>query len=459
MLCRVFVPMKPSLNWDKILDFSQVLPLLGGTAFTLIAFVVALSIIVAIHEYGHYIVGRWCGIHAEVFSLGFGPVLGSRVDKHGTKWQIAALPFGGYVRFLGDADAAGVGDTGEVTQADRRRSMHGAPLWARSLTVLAGPVFNFILAVLIFAGGSMWNGSLSDPLTFEEGRDLPAPFVSELQVGDQLIAVQGVAFGGEDSIIDQLPVQVTLDYEIVRDGRSMTVKGPYLMPPAASGITPRSAADDAGLRKNDVIVAVDDTPVVAFGELIAAVQAADGSPLDLDVWRAGDIIEVTLSPRRVDLPLPEGGFETRWLMGVSGEPFFTAATKTLGPWDALTNGATMLNRVMSASLSGMWHIASGKISSCNLSGPVAIAQTSGSMAAQGANDFIWFLGMLSAAVGMINLFPIPVLDGGHLVFHAYEAVFRRKPSEKALNVLMMMGVALIGTMMVFALLNDLVLCP
>ena len=122
--------------------------------------------------------GRWCGIHAEVFSLGFGPVLGSRVDKHGTKWQIAALPFGGYVRFLGDADAAGVGDTGEVTQADRRRSMHGAPLWARSLTVLAGPVFNFILAVLIFAGGSMWNGSLSDPLTFEEGRDLPAPFVS-----------------------------------------------------------------------------------------------------------------------------------------------------------------------------------------------------------------------------------------------------------------------------------------
>lgn len=441
------------------MDFSQVLPSLGGSAFTLIAFVVALSIIVAIHEYGHYIVGRWCGIHAEVFSLGFGPVLVSRTDKHGTVWQIAALPFGGYVRFLGDANAAGVGETGEVTAADQRRSMHGAPLWARVLTVLAGPVFNFILAVFIFAGGSMFNGSLTDPLTFEEGRELPAPFMSELQAGDQLIAVQGVMFGGEAPIIDQLPIQATLDYDIIRDGQSLTVKGPYLMPPAASGITPRSAADDAGLRKDDVIVSVDDMPVVAFDELIVAVKAADGAPLDLEVWRAGEIVEITLSPRRVDLPLPEGGFETRWLIGVSGEPFFTAATEILGTWDSLTNGVSMLNRILASSLSGMWHIASGKISTCNLSGPVAIAQTSGSMASQGATDFIWFLGMLSAAVGMINLFPIPVLDGGHLVFHAYEAVFRRKPSEKAFNVLMMMGVALIGTMMVFALLNDLILCP
>jgi regulator of sigma E protease len=107
----------------------------------------------------------------------------------------------------------------------------------------------------------------------------------------------------------------------------------------------------------------------------------------------------------------------------------------------------------------MWHMATGQISSCNLSGPVAIAQTSGSMAQQGAMDFVWFLGMLSAAVGLINLFPIPVLDGGHLVFHAYEAVFRRKPSDRAVNALMLAGLAIIGTMMIFAILNDLVLCP
>ena len=441
------------------MDFSQILSLLGGSAFTLIAFVVALSIIVAIHEYGHYIIGRWCGIHAEVFSLGFGPILASRTDRHGTKWQISALPFGGYVKFLGDSNAAGVGVADAVTQADQRRSMHGAPLWARSLTVAAGPIFNFILAILIFAGGSMFNGSLSDPLTFEKGRDLPAPFLSELQQGDQLIAVQGFRFDSGEALIDQLPVQAVLDYDIIRDGQALTVKGPYLMPPAASGITPRSAADDAGLRKGDVIVALNGSPVIAFEELIDAVIVGGGAPLNLEVWREGEVIEVILSPRRVDLPVPEGGFETRWLIGVSGELFFTAATETLGPWESLTNGVSILDSILSSSLSGLWHIASGKISTCNLSGPVAIAQTSGSMASQGAMDFIWFLGMLSAAVGLINLFPIPILDGGHLVFHAYEAVVRRKPSEKASNFLMLMGVTLIGSMMVFALLNDLVLCP
>jgi len=441
------------------LDFSQILPSLGGGAFTLVAFVIALSIIVAIHEYGHYIVGRWCGIHAEVFSLGFGPVLFARTDKHGTQWQVAALPFGGYVRFLGDANAAGVGDTGQVTAADIRRSMTGAPLWARVLTVLAGPMFNFILAVLIFAGGSMFTGSLTDPLTYEDSRDLPAQYVNQLQAGDQMIAVEGIAFGTDQAIIEQLPVQPTLNYDVIRGGDTITVTGPYLMPPMASGINPRSAADDAGLRKGDVITAIDGTSVVAFSQLVDTVKAADGAPLMLDVWRAGDTEQVTLSPRRVDLPLPEGGFETRWLIGISGEPFFDAATETLGPWEAVKNGASMLERILTSSLSGMWHIASGKISTCNLSGPVAIAQTSGSMAQQGAVDFIWFLGMLSAAVGLINLFPIPVLDGGHLVFHAYEAVFRRKPSDQAYNVLMLMGLALIGTMMIFALLNDLVLCP
>ena len=435
------------------------MPSLGNTAFTLVAFIVALSVIVAIHEYGHYIVGRWCGIHAEVFSLGFGPVIYARNDKHGTKWQIAALPFGGFVKFLGDANAAGVGETGTVTDADRRRSMHGAPLWARALTVLAGPVFNFILAALIFAGASMYSGSVTDPLTYEDGRDLPAVFTNDLQSGDQLIAVSGLPFGTDGTLVDQLPVQATLAYDVIRDGQAMTVNGPYMMPPAASAITPRSAADDAGIRKDDVITAIDGMPVVAFREVIDIVKAAQGAPLTLDIWRAGETVKVTLSPRRVDLPLAEGGFETRWLIGISGAPFFEAATETLGPWAALKNGASMLQRILTSSLSGMWHMATGQISTCNLSGPVAIAQTSGSMAAQGATDYIWFLGMLSAAVGMINLFPIPVLDGGHLVFHAYEAVTRRKPSDRAYNVLMFIGLGLILTMMVFALLNDLVLCP
>ena len=132
----------------------EFLPQFGSFAFTIFAFVAALSIIVAIHEYGHYIVGRWSGIHADVFSIGFGPVLASRVDKRGTRWQIAALPFGGYVKFKGDADASSGKDAAAIDAMDveeRRRSMHGAPLWARAATVAAGPVFNFILSILVFS--------------------------------------------------------------------------------------------------------------------------------------------------------------------------------------------------------------------------------------------------------------------------------------------------------------------
>ena len=153
------------------MDIIGLIPSFGGVFFTVIAFIIALSVIVAIHEYGHYIVGRWCGIHAEVFSLGFGPVLYSRTDKRGTVWQIAALPFGGYVKFLGDADAAS-GKDGEtiskLSDADRARTMHGAALWRRAATVAAGPVFNFILSIGIFAAVIFVQGTATERPTIGE---------------------------------------------------------------------------------------------------------------------------------------------------------------------------------------------------------------------------------------------------------------------------------------------------
>lgn len=430
----------------------------GSGAYTMLAFILVLSIIVAIHEYGHYIVGKWCGIHAEVFSLGFGPILGSRVDKHGTRWQIAAVPFGGFVRFLGDTNAAGVGPEGEVSAKDRRRSMAGAPLWARSLTVLAGPVFNFILAMGIFMAVALNDGKPLDPITFESLVDLPEAYQSEFQEGDELISVEGQAFGTETFGMDALPVEPTIDYLVRRDGEEITIKGPYLMPSAIQGINPRSAAADAGLRKGDVITAIDGTPVVAFDQIVTAVLAVDGKPLTLDVWRDGETQQFTLSPRRQDIPLAEGGFETRWLIGINGSVFFDQATESLGVWESFKRGGTQTGMIIEASLSGMYHVATGQISTCNLSGPIAIAQTSGTMAQQGGKTFLWFVGLFSAGVGLMNLFPIPILDGGHLVFHAYEAVFRRKPSDMAYNVLMIFGLGLIGMMMVFTVFNDLLFC-
>ncbi|MCB5197787.1 RIP metalloprotease RseP [Loktanella sp. TSTF-M6] len=442
------------------MDMTTLLPSLGGGLFTLLAFVVSLSIIVTIHEYGHYIVGRWSGIHAEVFSVGFGPVLMSRTDKRGTVWQIAALPLGGYVKFLGDANAASVGSDGkEVPGRDARHTMLGAPLWARAATVAAGPLFNFALTILIFAGYLMWVGTPSDPTTVKRVFDLPPQFATEIQPGDALVAVDGLDLNEEGVQFDSIPVAASVDYTVVRDGAEMVVSGPYPVPPRASGVTPRSAADDAGLRIGDVITSVNGQPIIAFRELVDIVTAGDGDALSLAVWRRGDMIDVELAPRRVDLPLPEGGFETRWLIGVNGDLFFSAATDRVGPFEALWIGVQQLWRTLTVSLSGLWHVVTGAISTCNISGPVGIAETSSTMASQGAGNFILFIASLSAAVGLLNLFPIPILDGGHLVFHAYEAVFRRKPTDAALRVLMAAGLALILTFMIFAILNDIWFCP
>ena len=446
------------------MDLSQILPALGGTAWTLIFFVIALSVIVAIHEYGHYIVGRWCGIYAEVFSLGFGPVLYARVDKRGTKWQIAALPFGGYVKFLGDANAASVGSDGQVSEADVRRTMAGAPLWARAATVAAGPIFNFILAIVVFAGYLMWEGEERTPLTFGSAPQLPSIYTSELQRGDEIVAIGGVWMNEPNPdpnalSLDDLPRTPTLDYDIVRDGTEMTVTGPFPILPIVTGVAPRSAADDAGVRKGDFITAVNGNPIVAFDDVVDAKDAAGEDPLELTVLRGEETLTLSMTARRVDLPLPEGGFEQRYLIGINGGLFFDGERDSVGLWAATKSGTQQLWWRIKTTLSGLWHLVTGAISSCNLSGPVAIAQTSGSLAQQGAGSFVIFIGVLSTAVGLLNLFPIPVLDGGHLVFHAYEAVARRKPTEFALRVLMSAGLAIIGTLMIFALLNDLVLCP
>jgi regulator of sigma E protease len=231
-------------------DVTQFLPQFGNVAFTMVAFVVALSIIVAIHEYGHYIVGRWTGIKAEVFSVGFGPVLFARTDRHGTKWQIAALPFGGYVKFLGDANAASVGsDAKGLPEASRRHTMMGAPLWARAATVAAGPVANFILAILLFTRLVLSQGRPTDPVTVAELAPLPPNFAQGLQVGDEILAVEGrpVAVETLGEATTGLTPAPAVDYRDPADGEEL--RSPALSLPAARrSVSPDSAAWDAGIR-------------------------------------------------------------------------------------------------------------------------------------------------------------------------------------------------------------------
>lgn len=436
------------------------LPEFGNLFFTLGAFVVALSIIVAVHEYGHYIVGRWSGIQAEVFSIGFGPVLFSRVDRRGTRWQVAALPFGGYVKFLGDANAASSAADDDVMShlsADQRRhTMHGAPLWARAATIFAGPAFNFLFSIVVFAGFMTWQGLPEDTPVVGEIHALPV--VDELRSGDLIIAVDGqpvTDLPGYYRLADSLAPAPTLTYTVERDGAVIDVTGPHPLPARAAGIALNSAARDAGLEVGDVVLSVNGTPVHAFSQLPPIVADAEGAPVALEIWRDGAVLDMTLTPRRTDLPAADGGFETRWLIGLHSGTFFDHPRRAVGPLESVPMAVAEIGSIVQNSISGLYHMVTGAISTCNLSGPVGIATTSGAMASDGLDSFIWFIAVLSTAVGLLNLFPIPILDGGHLVFHAFEALTGRPPSDRVLGVLMTAGLVLLGSLMLFALANDL----
>ena len=231
-----------------------------------------------------------------------------------------------------------------------------------------------------------------------------------------------------------------------------------MLPPLVNSVTPQSAAIRAGMEQGDVITAIDGTPIFAFDELKNAVEGGEGATLDLTVWRGGETLDMSLTPKRVDEPQSDGGFATQWRIGIAGGLAFEPATQRPSVVEAVSGGVSQTWRIINGSLSGLGHMITGAISTCNLSGPIGIAQTSGAMASQGAESFIWFIAVLSTAVGLLNLFPVPALDGGHLVFYAYEAVAGKPPSDKALRVLMTFGLATVLTLMLFALGND-IFCP
>ncbi|MFZ1468941.1 MAG: RIP metalloprotease RseP [Paracoccaceae bacterium] len=439
---------------------NDVFSAMGGTVWTVFFFIIAISVIVAIHEYGHYIVGRWTGIHAEVFSLGFGPVLVSRTDQRGTKWQIAAVPLGGYVKFLGDANAASVGSAGTpgLSPEERRHTMAGAPLWARTLTVAAGPVANFILTFVVLAAMTVMFGIADGQPTV--ARTVALPWTGQtLQEGDRIVALNGTPTSDFDSYVtavEALPHTPGIEWTVLRDGQDVTFTGPHPMPGYIGGVAPKSAAVDAGLQAGDVIMRAGGRDIVAFTDLQDVVFGSDGQPIPLTIWRAGQTFDLTLTPRRRDLPNKEGGFKTEWLIGISSGLIFEPATRRAGIGETITGAASGMWDMTTGTFSGLYHMIAGKISTCNMTGMIGMAEVMGDAATAGPNSYFTMLAILSLGIGILNLLPIPVLDGGHLVFYGYEAVFRRPPSERALQVMMTVGLTLLLSLMAFALLQDLI---
>lgn len=432
---------------------------LGGTVWTVAFFVIALSVIVFVHEYGHYIVGRWSGIHSEVFSIGFGPVLFSRTDRRGTRWQVAAIPFGGYVKFLGDADGSSVrkADVSGLSVAERRHTMAGAPLWARAATVVAGPFFNFILTFVLLAGLALAIGVPREEPTVGAMRAFPFEGPS-LQEGDVIRAVEGQPTPDWErfaAVTDGLKGKALVAYTVQRGSEEMVVNGPHPLAPVIGDVQLRSAAMDAGLQEGDVILKAGGKDVRYFDELPEIVTASKGEPVTLTVWRDGKTFEQTLTPRIRTVDDGEGGFTDRYLLGLYSGMFFEPASRSVGPGEAATNALTGMWTMTTTTFSGLWHMIQGAISSCNLSGAIGMAEVAGDAARNGAESFVGMLAILSLGIGILNLFPIPVLDGGHLVFFAYEAVTRRQPSEGALRLLMTVGLTLVLSIMIFGLSRDL----
>ena len=413
------------------------------------------------HEYGHYIVGKWTGIKADVFSVGMGPVVLSRVDKNGTTWQLAAIPFGGFVKFKGDANISSSHvdpKTSAYNKSDLRATLHGAPLWARTATVAAGPVFNFVFSIIIFFSLFVSVGQVREPLTISKIN--PLPFINQLKEGDEIISISGFQLSSASSIENMLEYienidKKSIEYEVRRDGEIFNLSGPPVDLPRISGLVPLSAAVEASLNAGDVILEINGEPINKFNQLKEAVEKSAGSPINLTVWREEKIFQTTIVPKREDIPQPEGGFITKWRIGIIGSIYpFELLTESIPVLQAIKLSFFQTYSIITSSINGLYHIIAGNISTCNLSGPIEIAEISSHMAKEGLQSFIQTLALFSAAIGFMNLLPVPVLDGGHLVFFAYEAIFKKPPNQKAFSALMTVGFAFILFFMMFAIFND-----
>ena len=446
------------------MEYTLFFPQFSNLIITILAFILCLSVIVFVHEFGHYFIGRLTGIHAEVFSIGFGPVLMSIYDRRGTKWQIAAFPLGGYVKFLGDKNAASSQNPKIVLDDDQsslRQSMYGAPLWARFMTVSAGPAFNFVFSGLVFFLIFMNQGTTKLPLTVD--RIFDAPYEQKFEVGDVIRSINGITIENDlkelSNLIGNNLSNEKFTYVVERKGNLVTLDKIIQNPPRITQVLPKSSAISAGLAKGDLVLSLNSEKIITFNQIKKFVEESKGEALTVEYWRKGSVFETELKPLIVDVPNDKGGFERIYRIGIVSDyfPFQPATEKQSISW-AFSSSIESIYLIMEGSIKGLYHILFGNISSCNLSGPISIAETSGQMVKQGSLNFLWFIAVLSTAIGMINLFPIPVLDGGHLMFFTVEAIIGKKPNQNIVNTLMTVGFALLVALMLFSLFNDF-LCP
>ena len=358
-----------------------------GFLFTILAFLLVLGPLVFVHEYGHYIVGRWCGVKAETFSIGFGRKILGWTDKRGTEWKLGWLPLGGYVQFAGDRDAVSQPDADwqALPEAERAHTFPAQPVWKRALIVLAGPVTNFLFAILILAGFAAFVGTQTTP------------------------AVVGTVVAG-------------------------------------------SAAEEAGLRAGDRIVAIDGRSTEVFLDVLMAIAHRPGEALDVRVARGTAEQTLRMTPRLIKEKDSFGNITERAVIGIgAGRPVFEKVPLI----NAVGVAFRQTGQIVRQTFEVLAQLLTGNRSIKDLSGPLKIAKVSGEAATLGPDSLIFLIALVSINLGFINLLPLPMLDGGHLLFYGYEAIRRRPAPAVAQEWAFRFGFAAIVTLMLVVTFNDL----
>lgn len=363
----------------------------GLVTGTIIPFLVVLTLIVFVHEMGHYLAGRWCGIGITAFSVGFGPEIAGFNDRHGTRWKLCAIPLGGYVKFHGDEDAASTPDydkLGGLTDEERSRTFLGAALWKRAVTVAAGPIANFVLAIAIFS------------VTFATyGRQVADPVVAE-----------------------------------VRES---------------------SAAAAAGILPGDLLLAIDGAPVRTFDDVRRYVSVRPEVPIVVTIRRDGESQDLRMVPQRTELSDQFGNKMEVGVIGiVTNEATGNFRVVEYSPLQAVGQGALQSWYIVTGTFDYLANVVTGRMKADQIGGPIRVAQASGQMATLGVAALLQLAAVLSVSIGLLNLMPVPVLDGGHLMFYAVEALRGRPVGPRTQEIAFRIGMALILMLTVFATWND-----
>ena len=369
----------------------------GGAAGSLlgylIPFLIVLTVVVFIHELGHFLIGRWCGVGVNAFSIGFGPELVGFTDRHGTRWKLSAIPLGGYVKFAGDANGASVPDAASLSQmspAERAVSFHHKTVLQRAAIVAAGPIANFLLAIAIFAG-----------ITYVNGRQILAPRVDVVQAG--------------------------------------------------------SAAERAGFKPGDLVLSINGRSISSFTDMQRIVSASADDELSIAIDRDGREMTLTAVPDLKETETPFGK-QRIGLLGLQASrgPDDLKLVK-YGLLDSIRLGAMETWYVIERTFTYIGRLVVGRELADQLSGPIRIAQVSGQVATLGGTaGLVSLVAVLSVSIGLINLFPIPLLDGGHLLFYGIEALRGRPLSDRAQEIGFRIGLAIVVMLMLFATWNDIV---